>query len=123
MEYYTYSQQPECDWCYKTPYTPRSPRQAPYNYDDHYVWRDFDKNDMPKGIAVEYSDRLSQRDRAKYEAARKFAGSGWDEQMTRKQAEDFVAHYFDGEYKCIGFAKSCNQATGYGIGVFFMQTT
>ena len=106
----------DLDWC---GHGKRTPRDHPYSYDAHYIWRDFDKHNMPKGVDGSYSDRMQMWDSEMYDKARTESGGGWIESISRKQAEKFVEVYYEGTRKCVGFAKACNVSNGYGLGVFF----
>lgn len=106
------------DWCNE--YGPkRSPREYPYSYSAHYVWRDFDKKEMPKNISPIYSDRMKMWDRDKYMAVTK--DTGWIEDISQSQAKNIIESYYDGKYECVGFARECNVSNGYGVGIFFIR--
>lgn len=106
------------DWCW--PCQQRTREQYPYSYDAHYKWRDFDKDNPPEGMDCIYSDRMMQWDYEKYEAARQKVDAGWIENISREKAEGIIDAYYDGKYKCVGFAACCNVSNGYGIGIFFI---
>lgn len=105
------------DWCFGGSRTPES---HPYSYDAFYVWRDFDKDDM-SGIGGEYSDRLQQWEPEKYAHARREAGMGAIENVTREQARKFIKAYYGGKYECVGYARCCNVSSGYGLGIFYIR--
>lgn len=107
------------DWC--QPYGKRTREEYRYSYDDHYVWREFDKHDIPKCVDVIYSDRMREWDAGSYELARKESKAGWMEDLTKEQAKRFIEIFYAGAYECVGFARSCNHSTGYGIGIFFIK--
>jgi len=111
---------PHMDWCFGE--SGRSPREAPYGYDAHFAWRHFDKRNPPANMHSVYSDRMQQWDPEKFALARKAAGENcWIENLTPDAARRFVEVYYDGTQECIGFGRCCNQATGYGIGLFYIR--
>ena len=99
------------DWVHE--HCTRSPREYMYSYSEHYVWRDFDKFNMPEDVTSAYSDRMMQWDYEKYKKCVK--GVGWIENVDKKTAKRIIKEYYDGKYECVGFAKSCNWSTGYGL--------
>lgn len=111
---------PIYDWCFDDDPNKRTKEKYPYSYDAHYLWRDFEKDNM-EGISSVYSDRMMQWDSEKYERARSFSGGGWIESISKEAAKKFVQSYYGGKYNCVGFGICCNQSTGYGIGLFFIK--
>lgn len=106
------------DWCF--PGQHRTLEEHPYGYDAHYTWREFAKNKMT-GIEGLYSDRMRDWDPEKYTAAAKASGGGFIEHISQDQAKTFIETYYDGTKECVGFARCCNVASGYGIGIFFVR--
>lgn len=117
MRVYDLMGYPNYDWVDNS--CTRTPEEYRYSYSSHYVWRDFDKTNVPDNVFVVYSDRMSQHDYEKYN--RVVAGVGWIENIDKKTAKRIIKDYYGGKYACVGFARSCNQSTGYGIGMFFVK--
>lgn len=93
----------------------RGPDTHPYNFDTYYTWR-------PKGTTynnVIYGDRMREWDWEKAKAA--FAGLPGPQEMTPEDAKLAISRYYDGKAECVGYAVSCNQSSGYPIGVFFVK--
>lgn len=97
----------------------RERRAHPYSFDAHYIWRNFNKNKIPKRIGTVYSDRLMQWNVEKYKEA--FDGQGWIDQLTKEQCIKAIDIYYTGKYKCVGYAVACNVSSGYPLGVFYIE--
>lgn len=108
------------DW---THHGNRTPEEYPYSFSAHYLWRDFDKNDIPKGVSSEYSDRMRGWDNAAYERAREAVNfSEMTAQLDRASAKQFVEIYHGGACECVGYARDCNVSNGYPLGIFFIRS-
>jgi hypothetical protein len=98
----------------------RTRRNHRYAYDAHYVWREFNKNKQPKSIDAVYSDRMREWDGPLYESCIT-KDTGWIEDISKEEAKRIIHEYYDGTMECVGFARECNQSSGYGIGLFFIK--
>jgi len=96
------------------PNATRGPDSHPYNFDTYYTWRP-----QVKYNNTIYSDRMREWDWDKAKAA--FAGMPGPQSMTPDQAKTVIDRYYDGKAECVGYAVSCNQSSGYPLGVFFVR--
>ncbi len=96
----------------------RTPRNAPYSYDPYVVKKA--ARCTPTLDSAVYSDRLSQWDRDKYEAACKHAFKTGGQFSTKSLDEisDFLSYYFDKKVECTCMMEGCNVATGYPYWIF-----
>lgn len=117
----------QLDWCFGD--SGKSPIQSPYSFDAHYLWRDFDKADIPDHNSA-YSDQMNQWDHEKYMAAfdrkstkfGKLSGRGLMG-LSKSDALIITKRYWGEDTKCIGYALDCNRSSGYELGIFFTATT
>lgn len=108
----------EYDWCFNDSEN-RSPREYPYSYSGHYLWREFDKHNVPKGIESVHSDRMMGWDYDKYKKA--FHKAGFADNIKKEKAKEIIEIYYDGKYECVGYAIECNLSNGYPYGIFYIK--
>jgi len=118
------------DWMFKDDSEAKTPREAMYSFDAHYLWRDFaDKSDVP-GHDIIYTDRMRQQDSDKWNAAIdpesiEFGELGdlgpWKLRIKREDAQIICKRYFGEDTVCIGYGLDCNVSTGYELGIFLIQ--
>lgn len=109
--------EPQYDWV--SAHGNRTPREFPYSFDPYYIWRDFDKTDIPDGVDSIYMDRMRNWDPDAYSKAIK-AVDGMN-RMSKQFADTFIDTFYNGRYKCVGHALACNVSTGYEIPIFFIK--
>lgn len=99
----------------------RTPRNAPYSYDPYVVKKS--ARCTPLLDDAVYSDRLSQWDYDKYEAACKHAFKTGGQFSTKSLDEisDFLSYYFDKKVECTCIMEGCNVATGYPYWIFYYK--
>lgn len=109
----------EYDWL--SPHSTRTPDEYPYAYSEHYVWRDFKSGDG--AVQAHYTDRMREWDGPKWRYATRNdrLKNYQSEPVHREAAQAVVSDYFGPEFECVGFAKSCNQSSGYPLGIFFVR--
>jgi hypothetical protein len=109
---YAYENAARYDWVDTN--NTRTPEDYPYSFDAHFKWRD-----SLKDATVVYSDRMWQWD---YDLAKwAFNGLGQRGNYTKQQCKDIIDAYYQGKYKCVGYALCCNQSSGYEIGIFYIK--
>lgn len=107
------------DWVSTSEQIHRTPVEYPYSFDAYYIWRDFDKADMPDDVHPVYMDRMRAWDPETY--SKSFKAVAGIYQTNRKYAETFIDTFYDGKYTCVGQAIACNHSTGYEIPIFFIK--
>lgn len=104
------------DFCF--PDQTRSPKECPYSFDAYFIW----KTAAHKGANVNYSDRMYQADYDKATKAFSAVQKGNRAQsLTMREARAVIDIYYDGKYDCVAYGLSCNQSTGYEIGIFWLR--
>jgi hypothetical protein len=102
----------EYDWVFPEREN-RTPEQCPYGFDPYFLWKD---RGFEEATAA-HSDRMRDADKDKFSEA--FVGLKNLKKVTRKQAQSVVETFFGENFKCVGYAVDCNEASGNPIGVFY----
>lgn len=87
----------------------------PYSYDPFWIWR-LDDKDSP----AEYSDRLAQRDYAKFQECTKLVAKRFD-QYSNADLSKFLTAYFGRPIEATALAEGCNQSNGYPYWIFYFR--
>jgi hypothetical protein len=110
------------DWV--DPSDQRTREEYPYNFSSHYLFCDGDRGQFGiVGADAVFTDRMRQQDREKASLALK----GFSDFGTRppgdirKSCRKAVRLFCGPGVKCVGYALTCNQSSGYPIGIFFIQ--
>jgi hypothetical protein len=108
------------DWCFGRT-DGLSPTSAPYSYDPHFLWRDFDKDDQPSDITCEYSDRMREWNDKAYADAMQSVENPYLPSLNRVACREIVKQYYGGKRECVGYAICANKSNGAHIGIFFTR--
>jgi len=96
----------------------RTPWTHPYNYDEFVVWESGTK----RGCSADYSDRLLQWDRQKFEECclKVFGNKGQSfDNRTPEAIEKFLCLYYKEPIYLTTIVQGCNASSGYPYWIFF----
>jgi hypothetical protein len=99
----------------------RTKEESPYSYSDFYIWREVSDPLKTEGIAADYSDRLLQWSREKWDRAWDAVGSKRFDQMTRDEVSRFISAYHGSPHEAVALSEGCNVSNGYPYWIIYYK--